>query len=84
MNETPMMAEVKRESGILIKNHHKSGNEYWMELEITGWDDVAKHNKHVLMFEGREYGWSCWNSDRMVSVFKSPLPSHRQFATVKK
>lgn len=45
---------------------------HWIEIPISGWDEVKTHTKKILEFNGREYGWSCWNSDRMVSVFRSP------------
>ena len=47
---------------------------HWLEISVTGWDDVKTHTKKILEYQGREYGWSCWNSDRMVSVFRSPAP----------
>lgn len=49
----------------------------WLEIQIEDWDDVKRTNRKVLEFEGRRYTWSCWNSDRMVSVFKTGLPVAR-------
>jgi hypothetical protein len=45
---------------------------HFIETPVSGWDDVKPHARKLLSFEGRTYGWSCWNSDRMVSVFRSP------------
>lgn len=46
---------------------------HWLEIPVTGWDEVKHHAKKIISFDGRDYGWSCWNSDRMVSVFRNPL-----------
>ena len=45
---------------------------HFLETPVTGWDDVKPHATMLLSFKGRTYGWSCWNSDRMVSIFRSP------------
>jgi hypothetical protein len=79
-----MQATVKPEDPSLVEiSRHAVTDDgvHWIEIDISGWDDVRKTNKRTLIFEGREYGWSCWNSDRMVSVFKSPAP--QRFATIK-
>ena len=48
---------------------------YYAKVAVPqGWDQVKAHCKLRLEFEGRIYGWSCWNSDRMESVFVSPAP----------
>ena len=47
-----------------------------------GWEQVKPHCNMRLEFEGRTYGWSCWDSDRMESVFVSPAP-RRLLATVR-
>jgi hypothetical protein len=49
---------------------------WWLYVKITGWDDVKKHCRKTFDYEGRTYGWSCWDSDRMVSVFRSPPFPH--------
>ena len=67
---------------IEVDSHCNTGDGlYWLELKVADWDDVRKHNKDILLFQGRQYGWSCWNSDRLVSVFRSP-PFPKQYATV--
>ena len=51
------------------------GGVHWLEVKLdNGWDDAKRHAKMVLEFEGRLYCWSCWNSDRNVSVFRTGLP----------
>ena len=35
----------------------------------NGWDDVKKICKKVLIYDGREFVFSCWNSDRMKCYF---------------
>ena len=48
------------------------GREF-IAFEITGWDDVKKLAKKVLLFDGRKFIFSCWNSDRMECIFFRPL-----------
>lgn len=38
----------------------------------NGWDDVKKVCKKVLVYDGRKFTFSCWNSDRMECVFVAP------------
>jgi hypothetical protein len=44
------------------------GREY-LTFDITGWPDVSKVCKKVLLFEGRKFTFGCWNSDRMECTF---------------
>ena len=76
MNEATIV-----ENKIHIQRHSVTGELHWLEIQVTDWDDVKKLNRKILKFEGREYGWSCWNSDRMVSVFRSP--PFNGFASIK-
>jgi len=55
-----------------VHRYEEIEGQRWLEIQVSGWDDVEKHTKDILVFKDREYGWSCWNSDRMVSVFRSP------------
>ena len=75
-----MTTTVVREV-IPIRRHEKIEGHYWLEVAIADSDEAMTYTKKILEFEGREYGWSCWNSDRMVVVFKSPPWPH---ATIKR
>lgn len=35
----------------------------------NGWDDVKKLTKKVLLFDGRKFTFTSWNSDRNVANF---------------
>ena len=51
----------------------------------NGWDDVKHICKKVLMFDGRPFTFSCWNSDRMECIFRRSLnESKPSFATIQK
>lgn len=39
----------------------------------NGWDDVKKITNKVVLFDGRKFCWSGWNSDRNEAFFKRPL-----------
>lgn len=75
MSEATFTKEV-----VPVTDKGQHDGRWWLEIAIpNGWDDVKKHTKKILEYQGREYGWSCWNSDRMVSVFVSPPPPHGQW-----
>ena len=38
----------------------------------NGWDDVKKISKKVLLFDGRRFTFSGWNSDTMKCYFTAP------------
>jgi len=41
----------------------------FLSFGLSGWDEVKKLTKKVLIFDGRKFIFSCWNSDRMEIVF---------------
>lgn len=43
----------------------------------SGWDDVRPLTSRVLEFEGRQYGFTGWNSDRNVAYFRTGAPVAR-------
>ena len=57
------------------------GREF-LSWEISGWDEVKKYTKKVLLFDGRKFTFSCWNSDRMEIVFVRGLNSDPQTAKI--
>lgn len=50
----------------------------WLTVGVpNGWDDVRPLTGRVLSFEGREYGFTGWNSDRNVAYFRTGAPVAR-------
>lgn len=50
----------------------------WLTVGVpNGWDDVKPLTSRVLEFEGRQYGFSGWNSDRNVAYFRTGAPVAR-------
>jgi hypothetical protein len=47
-------------------------NKEFLKFSITGWDEVKRLTKKVLIFEGRRFTFSCWNSDDMYCIFSRP------------
>jgi hypothetical protein len=41
----------------------------FLKFPITGWDDVKKVCKKVLLYDNRKFIFSCWNSDYNYCVF---------------
>ena len=56
------------------------GREF-LTLDVPdGWDDVKKICKKVLVYEGRKFTYSGWNSDRNECFFAKPLNSEGSYA----
>lgn len=51
---------------------------HWITVSVPdGWDDVRPLTARVLSFEGQEYVFTGWNSDRNVAYFRTGLPVAR-------
>lgn len=50
----------------------------------NGWDDVKKISKKVLLYDGKEFIFSCWNSDRNDCHFYRMLDGSTKTAQIKK
>lgn len=48
-----------------------------------GWDDVKKIKDKVMVFNGKHFTFTGWNSDRNECYFAKPLDREAQFATFK-
>jgi len=48
----------------------------------NGWDDVKKICKKVLLFDGRKFTFSGWNSDGNYCCFFRPLAGEPQTAKI--
>lgn len=44
------------------------GREF-LHFSITGWDDVKKIKGKVLLYNGKKFVFSGWNSDNMTCCF---------------
>lgn len=49
------------------------GREFLTVQCPEGWDDVKKLTNKVLLFEGRKFTFTGWNSDRNEAFFASPI-----------
>ena len=56
-----------------IDNYYHIDDIGFLEVKVTGWDDVKKLPKGIL-FEEKEYGYSAWDSDRMVAYYRTDKP----------
>lgn len=59
------------------------GREYLTIDVPNGWDDVKKISKKVLVFDGRKFTFTGWNSDTLKCYFCRPLVGEIQTATIK-
>lgn len=55
----------------------------FLEFDIpNGWNDVKKVSKKVLVYDGKKFTFSCWNSDKMVCYFSKPINGEVQTAKI--
>ena len=52
----------------------------FLSFPISGWDEVKKLVKKVLLYDGRKFVYSCWNSDRMEIIFYRMLDNSTKTA----
>lgn len=52
----------------------------FLSFPISGWDEVKKLVKKVLLYDGRKFVFSCWNSDRMEIIFYRMLDNSTKTA----
>lgn len=56
---------------IPVRHRRYGDGSEWITFDIpNGWDDVKKVCKKVLVYEGKRFTFSCWNSDRMECIFR--------------
>jgi len=48
----------------------------------NGWDDVKKLTKKVLIYDGRKFTFSAWNSDTLKCYFVRPRSGVAQTAKI--
>ena len=47
-----------------------------------GWDDVKKIKNKVLLFDGRKFTFTGWNSDRNEAFFACPINGTSSTASI--
>jgi hypothetical protein len=47
-----------------------------------GWDDVQKLTNKVLLFDGRKFTFTGWNSDRNEAFFVCPINGSSSTASI--
>jgi hypothetical protein len=56
---------------IPVRPNDRGGMGKWLTVDVpNGWDDVRKICKKILQFEGRNYAFRGWNSDRNEAFFR--------------
>ena len=76
-----MIATISNKEIKVEHNVRKDVNREFLTFQIeNGWDDVKKVHKKVLVFEGRKFTFSGWNSDTNECYFFRPLNGESQVA----
>ena len=79
MNNTMNATIVPNEIAV---THSVCGDREYLKFDISGWDDVKKLTKKVLLFDGRGFVFSCWNSDHNYCVFVRLLNGSTKIAKI--
>jgi len=75
-----MTATIQNNLVPILSANHREGLGYYLTIDCpAGWDDVKKISRKVLAYEGRNYTFTGWCSDRNVAFFRDGAA----FATVK-
>ena len=69
---------------VIHRVHPDIGLEYIQFDVPNGWDDVKKVCKKALVYDGRKFGFSCWDSDKLICLFRRPLDGSQMFAHFEK
>jgi hypothetical protein len=73
---------LKNEIPVLHTVRPSIGREFLTVDCPEGWDDVKKICKKVLLFEGRKFTFTGWNSDRNQAFFAGPINGASSTATI--
>ena len=60
------------------------GRDYLEISSPDGWSDVKKLTKKVLIYDGRRFTFTGWNSDRNVCYFCAPCGGSQPVARISK
>jgi len=64
-----MTAEIKTNLVPILSSHEYMGMT-WLTIAVpNGWDDCKKLTRKVLRFNGENYTWRSWNSDKNECYF---------------
>lgn len=73
---------AKNEIAVSHNVYPEDGFEFLTVFCPNGWDDVKKISSKVLVFDGRRFVYTGWNSDRDEAYFKRPLNSPESVARI--
>ena len=69
-----MKASIVPNEFSVIHSIRESDQTEWIKFDIpNGWDDVKKVCKKVLLYDGKKFFFSCWNSDDLYCYFKRAI-----------
>lgn len=63
--------------------YSKCDNMEYLTFSVpNGWDDIKPMVNKVLRFEGKDFTFSGWNSDKNLCYFRRPLFGTRNIAKI--
>jgi len=55
----------------------------FLTIEVpNGWEDVKKISKKVLVYDGKRFTFTGWNSDTNLCYFSKPIDANACVATI--
>ena len=70
-----MNATVSHNQIPVVHSIRKDVNREFLTIDVPeGWDDVKRISKTVLIYDGREFTFSGWNSDTNKAYFFRTYP----------
>lgn len=64
-------ATISKNEVAVRYSYRADDNTWWLTVDCpNGWDDVKKLTKKVLQYQGNNYTFTGWNSDRNECFFK--------------
>jgi len=74
------MSATIQKNQIAVKSNVREDGSNWLTVDVpNGWDSCKKIVNKVLNFNGRNYTWRGWNSDRNEAFFRE----NDEIATIK-
>lgn len=74
-----MNATIQKNLVPILSANHREGVGHFLTIDCPeGWDDVKKISRKILAYEGRNYKFTGWCSDRNVAFFRD----NNEFAAI--
>jgi len=78
-----MKATIAKNEVEVIHSIRPDVNREFLTIDVpNGWDDVKAICKKVLVYDGKRFTFTGWNSDTLKCYFAKPISSNLNIATI--